>query len=154
MASSVHECTFSLEILNHGRYLTGLYLCTQCGAHKSVQVSMQVSESLLWQQRLRKIIAESELHLQKLRNEIRPTSLEEKVIANSLEHLEKTVALFRRTLKQIERSAEQLAEVNMYPLDRHDPSRYHLTSKKQAESPIKDYHSSSLHLFSEHFDCP
>ena len=129
MASSVHECTFSLEILDHGPYLTGWYRCTQCGAHKSAQGSMQVSDLLVWRQHLEKAITESEVHLQQLRNEIGGTSLEKKRIADSLADLEKSLAVLRRTHKQIEMSAEVLVQAHVHSVDLHGPSAHHVTSK-------------------------
>ena len=133
MATSIHECTFSLEIVDHGLYLTGWYLCTQCGAHKSVQGSKQVSELLLWQEQLKRTIAQHELCLKKWRNEIQPTRLDKKLIAKSLASLEKTLTLFGRTLQQMETSAEVLAEANVYSVDLHYPSPPHTISNGQAE---------------------
>ena len=133
MATSVHECTFALEIRDQGRYLTGWYLCTQCGAHKSVQVSKQVSELLRWQDQLKKTMAQHELHLKKWRNDIRPMSFDKKIIADSLASLDKTRTLFGRSLKQMETSAEVLAKATVYSVDLHYPFQPHSTSNGQAE---------------------
>ena len=132
MATSVHQCTFSLEIMDRGPYLTGLYVCTQCGAHRSVKVSMQASAVLLWQAHLNKSIAERELRLKQLRSEFRTTSSEKRIIASSLACLEKAVALLRCDLEQMEKSSEVIAETN-HSLDLHYPSAHHSISNGPVE---------------------
>ena len=88
-----------------------------------------MSDLLVWRQHLGKAIVESELHLQKMRDEIGSTSFEKKRIADSLADLEKSLAVLRRTHKQIEMSAEVLAQAPVHSLDLHCPSAHHVTSK-------------------------
>ena len=132
MATSVHRCTFDLETIDLGRYLTGLHVCTQCGAHKSVKVSMQASTLLLWEAHLKKSIAERELRLKQLRSELRNTSSEKKDIAGSLACLAKAVALLMSDLELMEKSSKIIAETN-HSLDLHNPSANHSTSNEQVE---------------------
>ena len=109
MATSVHECTFALE-LQHGSYLSGSYVCTQCGAHASVHRAMRVSEFLLWQEQLGLVITKQDAQLKKLYDGLRVKSLDQQILADSLACLQKTRVLSTRTVEQIGKSAEKLAK--------------------------------------------